>query len=73
MSSDGLAMADKAGAALTMMEKNRDHEPGTGFKHNWYGGAGDASYENVRLVDAERKGAAGPISKAGKKSRKARH
>ena len=28
---------------------------GTGYKHNWYGGAGDASYENVQLVDANGK------------------
>ena len=28
---------------------------GTGYKHNWYGGAGDASYENLQLVDANGK------------------
>ena len=55
MSGDGLAMAYKAGAALTMMEKTGTMNLGTGFKHNWYGGAGDASYENVRIVDANGK------------------
>jgi hypothetical protein len=28
---------------------------GTGYKHKWYGGAGDASYENLQLVDANGK------------------
>jgi succinate dehydrogenase/fumarate reductase flavoprotein subunit len=28
---------------------------GTGYKHNWYGGAGDASYENLQIVDANGK------------------
>ena len=28
---------------------------GTGYKHTLYGGAGDASYENVQLVDANGK------------------
>ena len=27
----------------------------TGLKHKWYSGAGDASYENVPLVDANGK------------------
>jgi succinate dehydrogenase/fumarate reductase flavoprotein subunit len=52
MSGDGQVMAYKAGAELTMMEKTGTLNLGTGFKHNWYGGAGDASYENVRIVDA---------------------
>jgi len=28
---------------------------GTGYKHNWYGGAGDASYENLQIIDANGK------------------
>jgi succinate dehydrogenase/fumarate reductase flavoprotein subunit len=55
MSGDGHVMAYKAGAELTMMEKTGTLNLGTGFKHNWYGGAGDASYENVRIVDANGK------------------
>jgi len=38
-----------------MMEKTGTLNLGTGFKHNWYGGAGDASYENVHIVDANGK------------------
>jgi succinate dehydrogenase/fumarate reductase flavoprotein subunit len=49
---DGAAMAWRAGAALTLMERSGILALGTGFKHTWYGGAGDASYENVPLVDA---------------------
>jgi succinate dehydrogenase/fumarate reductase flavoprotein subunit len=52
---DGVAMAWRAGAALTMMERSGILMLGTGFKHTWYGGAGDASYENVQLVDANGK------------------
>ncbi|MCR4393098.1 MAG: FAD-dependent oxidoreductase [Dehalococcoidales bacterium] len=52
---DGAAMAWRAGAALTMMERTGVLNLGTGFKHTWYGGAGDASYENVPLVDANGK------------------
>jgi succinate dehydrogenase/fumarate reductase flavoprotein subunit len=52
---DGVAMAWRAGAALTMMERSGILMLGTGFKHTWYGGAGDASYENVPLVDANGK------------------
>jgi succinate dehydrogenase/fumarate reductase flavoprotein subunit len=52
---DGVAMAWRAGAALTMMERSSILMLGTGFKHTWYGGAGDASYENVPLVDANGK------------------
>jgi succinate dehydrogenase/fumarate reductase flavoprotein subunit len=55
MSGDGHVMAYKAGAELTMMEKTGTLNLGTGFKHNWYGGAGDASYENVHIVDANGK------------------
>ena len=52
---DGVAMAWRAGAALTLMERSGILMLGTGFKHTWYGGAGDASYENVQLVDANGK------------------
>jgi succinate dehydrogenase/fumarate reductase flavoprotein subunit len=52
---DGVAMAWRAGAALTVMERTGILMLGTGFKHTWYGGAGDASYENVPLVDASGK------------------
>jgi succinate dehydrogenase/fumarate reductase flavoprotein subunit len=52
---DGLAMAWKAGAELVSMEKTVPLMLGTGYKHNWYGGAGDASYENLQLVDANGK------------------
>ena len=52
---DGLAMAWKAGAEMVMMEKTAPQSLGGGFKHNWYGGAGDASYENLQLVDAKGK------------------
>ncbi|MBN1907361.1 MAG: FAD-binding protein, partial [Deltaproteobacteria bacterium] len=52
---DGLAMAWNAGAELVLMEKTVPLMLGTGYKHNWYGGAGDASYENLQLVDANGK------------------
>ncbi|MBN1161036.1 MAG: FAD-binding protein [Dehalococcoidales bacterium] len=52
---DGTAMAWRAGAALTVMERTGIMMLSTGFKHTWYGGAGDASYENVPLVDANGK------------------
>ncbi len=52
---DGFAMAWRAGAALTAMERTGILMLGTGYKHTWYGGAGDASYENVQLVDANGK------------------
>jgi succinate dehydrogenase/fumarate reductase flavoprotein subunit len=52
---DGLAMAWKAGAELVLMERTTPLLLGTGYKHNWYGGAGDASYENLQLVDANGK------------------
>ena len=51
ISGDGTAMAWKAGAEFTMMENTRPLHLGTGFKHEWYTGAGDASYENVPPVD----------------------
>ena len=49
---DGVYMSWKAGADLVLMEKTIPLMLGTGYKHTWYGGAGDASYENVQLVDA---------------------
>ena len=52
---DGVAMAWRAGAELTLMERTSILMLGTGHKHTWYGGAGDASYENVQLVDANGK------------------
>jgi len=52
---DGLAMAWKAGAELVLMEQTIPLMLGTGYKHNWYGGAGDASYENLQIVDANGK------------------
>ena len=52
---DGAAMAWRAGAALTTMERAGILFLGSGYKHTWYGGAGDASYENVPLVDANGK------------------
>ena len=50
-SSDGVAIAWRAGAELTMMERSGVNRIATGYKHKWYTGAGDASYENVPLVD----------------------
>jgi succinate dehydrogenase/fumarate reductase flavoprotein subunit len=55
MTGDGVAMAWNAGAELTMMERTGILMLGTGYKHTWYGGAGDASYENIQLVDANGK------------------
>jgi succinate dehydrogenase/fumarate reductase flavoprotein subunit len=55
MTGDGNAMAWRAGAALTLMERTGILGLGTGYKHTWYGGAGDASYENVPLLDANGK------------------
>ncbi|OGO19606.1 MAG: hypothetical protein A2Z15_07565 [Chloroflexi bacterium RBG_16_50_11] len=52
---DGNTMAFRAGAKLTLMERTGILMLGTGYKHTWYGGAGDASYENVQLVDANGK------------------
>jgi succinate dehydrogenase/fumarate reductase flavoprotein subunit len=52
---DGTVMAWKAGAELTTMEASGVMRIATGLKHKWYTGAGDASYENVPLVDANGK------------------
>jgi len=51
VSGDGIAMAWRAGAEFTLMEKSGIMGITPGFKHRWYTGAGDASYENVPLVD----------------------
>ena len=53
ISGDGTTMAWKAGAGLTMMERTAPLTFSTGLKHKWYSGAGDASYENVPIVDAK--------------------
>ncbi len=55
VSGDGIAMAYRAGAEFTLMEKSALMAITPGFKHRWYTGAGDASYENVPLVDANGK------------------
>jgi succinate dehydrogenase/fumarate reductase flavoprotein subunit len=55
VSGDGIAMAWRAGAELTLMERSGIMGITPGFKHRWYTGAGDASYENVMLVDANNK------------------
>ena len=55
LSGDGTVMAWKAGATLTTMENNGIMSIGSGLKHKWYTGAGDASYENVPIVDANGK------------------
>jgi len=55
VSGDGIAMAWRAGAELTLMERSGVMGITPGFKHRWYTGAGDASYENVTLVDANGK------------------
>jgi succinate dehydrogenase/fumarate reductase flavoprotein subunit len=52
---DGTVMAWRVGAALTNMESTGVLRIATGLKHKWYTGAGDASYENVPLVDANGK------------------
>jgi succinate dehydrogenase/fumarate reductase flavoprotein subunit len=54
-SGDGLIMAWKAGATLAKMESTGFLNIATGLKHKWYSGAGDASYENVPIVDANGK------------------
>jgi len=58
---DGIAMAWKAGAELTLTERTGILMLGTGYKHTWYGGAGDASYENIQLVDANGKKLPWPV------------
>lgn len=55
ISGDGTVMAWRAGAELTKMENTGMVAIATGLKHKWYSGAGDASYENVPLVDANGK------------------
>ncbi|OGO40506.1 MAG: hypothetical protein A2147_04865, partial [Chloroflexi bacterium RBG_16_57_8] len=61
MCGDGTVMAWKAGAALTTMERTGVLGIATGLKHKWYSGAGDASYENVPIVDANGKRVPFPI------------
>jgi succinate dehydrogenase/fumarate reductase flavoprotein subunit len=58
---DGTVMAWRAGATLTNMESTGVLRIATGLKHKWYSGAGDASYENVPLVDANGKRLPYPI------------
>jgi succinate dehydrogenase/fumarate reductase flavoprotein subunit len=58
---DGMAMAWKAGAELTLMEQTGPFMIGTGLKHTWYGGAGDASFENLQQVDANGKKLPWPV------------
>jgi succinate dehydrogenase/fumarate reductase flavoprotein subunit len=60
---DGSVMAWRAGAALTNMEANNVSRIATGFKHKWYTGAGDASYENVPIIDADGKKCPLPLKK----------
>ena len=52
-SCEGTALDWKACASLTMMERTGTIGIATGLKHKWYTGAGDASYENVPIVDAK--------------------
>ncbi len=54
-SSDGTAMAWRAGAKVTMMEASSPYRIATGLKHKWYTGGGDASYENIPIVDSNGK------------------
>ncbi len=54
-SGDSSTMAFRAGATLTMMEGSNPYRIATGLKHKWYTGGGDASYENVPIVDANNK------------------
>ncbi len=61
MSGDGTVMAWKAGAELTKMEGTGMVMIATGLKHKWYSGGGDASYENVPIVDANGKRLPYPI------------
>jgi succinate dehydrogenase/fumarate reductase flavoprotein subunit len=61
ISGDGTVMAWRAGAELTKMENSGSIRIATGLKHKWYGGAGDASYENVPVVDAKGKRLPYPI------------
>jgi len=52
---DGVAMAWRAGAELTLMEMTSPHGLGGGLKHTWYGGSSDASFENIQQVDGNGK------------------
>jgi len=52
---DGVAMAWRAGAELVLQDQPAPHGIGTGLKHTWYGGASDASFENIQQVDANGK------------------
>lgn len=61
ISGDGTVMAWRAGATLTKMENTWVLRIATGYKHKWYTGAGDASYENVPIVDANGKRLPYPI------------
>ena len=61
ISGDGTVMAFRAGAELTKMEAGGVVRIATGYKHKWYTGGGDASYENVPLVDANGKRLPYPI------------
>jgi len=61
ISGDGAVMAWRAGATLTKMEATGVLRIATGYKHKWYTGAGDASYENVPIVDANGKRLPYPI------------
>ncbi len=49
-SGDGAAMAWRAGAALTQMEKTGLLTLGTGHKHKWYAGI-DAGFEHLQQID----------------------
>jgi succinate dehydrogenase/fumarate reductase flavoprotein subunit len=61
LTGDGVAMAWKAGAELTLMESSGPLSNGTAYKHKLYTGAGDPSYENVPMVDANGKRLPVPI------------
>lgn len=58
---DGAAMAFRAGVELTLMERTGALGLGSGFHHTWYGGAGDASYENIQIVDSNGKKLPWPV------------
>ncbi|MBN2239177.1 MAG: FAD-binding protein [Dehalococcoidales bacterium] len=55
MTGDGFAMAWRAGAELCLMERSSVLMLGTGYKHHWYSGASDASFENIQQVDSNGK------------------
>ena len=60
-SGEGVVMGFKAGAEITNLETNMPIRIATGHRHKWYSGAGDASYENVPIVDANGKRVPYPI------------